>query len=86
MTPVPATLLAGALVGVLALFLPLVLLAQITSYITLVMYALMNLSLLLVKRRAPRISGIEVPMWVPVSGMLLSLGLLLAQLYFSLNA
>lgn len=86
MTPVPATLLAGSLAAVLACFLPLVFLAQATSYITLAMYALMNLSLLLVKRRTPRLSGIEVPMWVPLGGMILSLGLLLAQLYFSLLA
>ncbi len=49
--PVNATLLIGAVVLVLALLLPLEMLARITSAITLLVFAMVNLSLIVLKRR-----------------------------------
>jgi hypothetical protein len=58
---------------------PLNRLADFTSQIDLIIWALANLALILMKRRgdpAPEGTFI-VPMWVPVAGLVTSLGLLL---------
>jgi basic amino acid/polyamine antiporter, APA family len=71
-TPLNATLLTTGTVLVLALLLPLEQLADLTSRITLLLFALINLALVRIKmreRKAP--SGIYVtPGWVPWAGML----------------
>lgn len=79
-TPLLATGVITALVLILALALPLVTLAQATSYVILVVFALVNLSLVFIKRRAPRPAGVRVyPAWIPLAGFLSSLGILLFQ-------
>jgi len=81
-TPVAATVAAAATVLVLALWLPLVTLAKSTSFLVLIVFTLMNLSLLRIKLRDPHPEGIRVvPRWVPAGGIIASLGLLLFQLY-----
>ena len=81
-TPVAATVAAAATVLVLALWLPLVTLAKSTSFLVLIVFTLMNLSLLRIKLRDPHPEGIRVvPQWVPAGGIIASLGLLLFQLY-----
>ncbi len=80
-TPLLATLVITALVLVMALALPLVTLAKVTSFIILAVFTLINLSLVRIKRRDPRPAGIRVyPMWIPVAGLLSTAGLLLFQL------
>ncbi|MFY0610380.1 MAG: amino acid permease [Hyphomicrobiaceae bacterium] len=71
-TPLFATGLIGALVLVLAIFIPLKGLAELTSQITLTVFALVNLSLWNIKRRGdPVPAGVFVnPQWVPVVGMI----------------
>lgn len=71
-TPVLATALTTAIVLVLALALPLQHLADITSHITLVVFALVNLALIRLKRREAgrRLQGFSVPQWVPWAGFL----------------
>ena len=81
-TPVASTIAAAATVLVLALWLPLVTLAKSTSFLVLIVFTLMNLSLLRIKLRDPHPEGIRVvPRWVPAGGIIASLGLLLFQLY-----
>ena len=81
-TPVAATIAAAAMVLVLALWLPLVTLAKSTSFLVLIVFTLMNLSLLRIKLRDPHPEGIRVvPRWIPAGGIIASLGLLLFQLY-----
>jgi amino acid transporter len=76
-TPVTATLVAGALTLFLALALPLVSLAKITSGMVLVVFVLINLSLLRIKRREPSPEGVRsLPLAIPVFGALAS-GLIL---------
>ena len=73
--PLPATGLVA--VGVLALALPFRItpLAAATSLITLCVFALVNLALWRIKRRAPRPAGVPVfPRWVPLAGFLASVG------------
>src|SRR5690606_29732083 len=55
-TPVRATLLVAAMIGVLAAFVPLLSLAGLTSYVTLAVFTVVNLSLwrISVRSREPR--------------------------------
>lgn len=79
-TPLVSTAVVTALVLVLALWLPIVTLAKVTSFIILVVFAFINLSLVRIKRRYPHPDGIRVyPMWVPVAGFLTTTGFVLFQ-------
>jgi amino acid transporter len=69
-SPVLATALTTAIVLALALGLPLQKLADITSHITLVVFALVNLSLIRIKARDGQgYDGFTVPDWVPWAGL-----------------
>lgn len=86
-TPLLATaaIALGALV--LALWLPLVTLAKTTSFLLLVVFALVNLSLLRVKARAPAAAGVRCyPRWVPAAGLACTLGLIAFQILYWLHA
>ncbi|MBE1282675.1 MAG: amino acid permease [Rhodobacteraceae bacterium] len=78
-TPLLATMLIGAAVILCALFVPVAQLAELTSSILLSVFVLVNLALILVKRRAPE-ATFRVPMWVPVSGLVLALAALSVSL------
>ncbi|RTL61099.1 MAG: amino acid permease [Hyphomicrobiales bacterium] len=69
-TPLFATGLTAALVLALALGLPLQRLADITAHLTLVVFALVNLSLVRIKARAEGGDGFRVPAWVPWAGFI----------------
>ncbi|MBT8101087.1 MAG: APC family permease, partial [Gammaproteobacteria bacterium] len=77
-TPVLATGVTVVIVLALALWLPVGTLAQITSLIILLVFAIMHLVLLRLKRSNPRPDGIKVVhvAW-PAIGLLLTLGLIL---------
>lgn len=80
-TPVRATLVITVMVLILALWLPLVALAQATSFITLIVFALVNLSLWRLKLRGAPPEGVGVyPLWVPITGFTLCIGLVIAQI------
>jgi amino acid transporter len=72
-TPLVATSLATAAILILALWFPIEPLAEATSIIMLFIFTLVNLALVLIKRRDPRPPGVWVfPVWVPVTGFLVS--------------
>jgi amino acid transporter len=78
-TPVLATVLATASVLLLALLLPLEELADVTARLTLVIFALVNISLIRIKRRAsrpPTGTYVTAP-WIPWAGAATCIGLLL---------
>ncbi len=80
-TPLPATLVVSLLVLGFALWLPLLTLAKLTSFVVLILFCLVNLSLLRVRQRQPAPPGVRVyPGWLPVLGLACCLGLLLAEL------
>ncbi|WP_462322090.1 APC family permease [Halochromatium sp.] len=81
-TPLPATTLATLLVLALALTFGLEALAKATSAIILVVFTLVNLGLLRIKRRQPDTPAAvpRLPLWVPVGGALASAALLLFQI------
>ena len=79
-TPLISTGLVSFLILVLALWLPLVTLAQITSFITLMIFACVNLALIRIKLKIPIQAGcVHSPFWVPVIGTCLCLILLAIQ-------
>ena len=76
-TPIVATVAAASGVLLFALALPLATLAKVTSTIVLVVFTLVNLALIRIKRRDPAPRGARVyPAWIPWGGLLLSLALL----------
>lgn len=80
-TPIRATLAVALVILLLALWLPLVKLAEATSFITLIVFALINLALWRLKVRAPHPPGIvRYPLWVPITGFALCIGLLLLRI------
>jgi basic amino acid/polyamine antiporter, APA family len=82
-TPVRATALAGGLAMALAVAFPILRLAEWTSAITLVVFALVCLSLARIRARgdvAPE-GTFRVYPWVPLAGAAACIGLLAAGLY-----
>ena len=80
-TPLRATLIAGALVLGLALALPLVSLAKATSGMVLVVFTLINIALIWIKRREAAPEGVTaVPVAVPVFGAVASISILLTAI------
>ncbi|MBK1636298.1 APC family permease, partial [Rhodovulum adriaticum] len=78
-TPVLATVLVGAVVIAGALVLPVAVLAGATSGLLLAVFALVNLSLIRLKRREER-APFRVPMAVPWLGLVTALGALALSL------
>jgi amino acid transporter len=80
-TPVFATLLVSILVLGFALLLPLVRLAQLTSLIMLMVFATVNLALIVIKlRQEVPSSGLNIPILIPGMGVLSSVLLIWYQL------
>ncbi len=67
--PLNSTLLIVALMIFFALMLPMVTLAELTSYLVLTVFALVNLALIKIKRREPKPEGVRVfSVWMPILG------------------
>jgi len=81
-TPVVATVFVAVSILLIALSFPLLILAQITSFITLIVFGAINLALWVLKRRPETIhaEGINVPAWVPATGFTLCLLFIFTQL------
>ena len=80
-TPVVATWLVIVIILNLAIWLPLETLAKGTSYLILIVFALVNASLISIKRSKPPAEGVlNLPIWVPVAGFFSSISLVLFQL------
>jgi APA family basic amino acid/polyamine antiporter len=72
-TPLVATAVITGLVLMLAAPLSIRVLADTTSFIILMVYILVNLSLLRIKLRRPTVAGVlPLPLWVPVTGLIAS--------------
>ena len=98
-TPVLATLLASAAVLAFALWLPLVTLAQLTSYLTLLVFALVNLTAWRLHGRTPEYSAsddlehesmaptrtLSYPKWLPLLGALICVATLVASFVIELT-
>lgn len=81
-TPVAATVLVCLAVLAGALSLPIALLAQASSMLTLTSFTLVNIALIALKRRYPAgTGGFRVPFWWPWAAALASGGVLAAELW-----
>jgi amino acid transporter len=80
-TPVLATILVGTVVVAISVTAPVQVLAEITSFLLLLIFVLINTSLIVLKRKSDS-SGFEVPLWVPVLGVLGSLLALIATIFW----
>ena len=79
-TPIIATVIITLLVLIMALWLPIETLARSTSSGILVIFILVNLSLLRIKRKHPaQETTFTVPLWVPITGFLISACFLFLQ-------
>ena len=79
-TPHLATFLVAGVILVLALWFPLVALAKFTSFVILVVFALINFSLIRIKRRDPAPADIRTyPAWIPWAGFVLTTAFVLYQ-------
>jgi APA family basic amino acid/polyamine antiporter len=72
-TPINATLVVMLLILGFSLLLPLLSLAKLTSFISLSIFTLINFSLLRIKRQVGRSPALNVPLWVPLCGFILTL-------------
>lgn len=82
-TPLNATAITMALVLLLAMLLPLHHLADLTSRITLIVFALVNLALIRIKRRsqpAPPPGAYVAPNWMPWAALAACAGLLIVDM------
>lgn len=85
-TPVLATGLVTGIVLLLALAFPVVQLAEATSFLLLVNFSIMSLSLCVIKRRGPAPAGARtVPAWVPAVGFVASLAFISFQVVTALH-
>jgi amino acid transporter len=77
-TPVAATGLIIAITVTLALVVPFLRLAETTSIGTLIVFALVNLALIRLRRHRHHASGphLRIPLWVPVAGFVTSLAMI----------
>jgi amino acid transporter len=87
-TPLWSTLLVTTIVLAMALWFPIVTLAAITSFITLIIFAMMHLALLRfklfggIKVEEHERGAVNYPAWIPATGLLLSIILLIMQFIF----
>ena len=84
-TPVNATIVVAILIMIFCFLLPLVSLAELTSYLVLTVFSLVNLSLIKIKRRDPTPAGVRTyPAWLPKLGFATSSLFLISQLWMEL--
>lgn len=79
-TPIPPTIFGACVVAALALAFDIGALARITSAVTLSVFGLVNIALLVVKRRHGPASSFQVPAIVPALGAVAALLVLIAEL------
>ncbi len=81
-TPLTATVVVSAIILLFALAVPIVPLATATSFITLTLFALVNFSLIQIKRKHPnKKRAFTVPLWVPIVGLGLNLCILIQKVW-----
>jgi len=79
-TPINATVIIATAIIVAALWFPMVTLANATTYLLLVVFSLVNFSLIRIKQRGGSAENIfEVPIAVPVTGLVTCVAFMLFQ-------
>ncbi len=78
-TPIPATLCGGVAVFVLTVAVPFLHLVAVTSTITLLIFAFVNIALWRLQRQRPRSAGFRVPRFIPPAAVIANVALAVAQ-------
>lgn len=82
-TPVWSTALMAVVIIILALSFNLTELAKASNYILIFVFIICNLALVVIKRRNPDPEGVKTyPMFIPIAGFILSLGILVMEIVF----
>ena len=80
-TPINATILAGLIAFILAITFPILTLAQSTSFLIFIIFTLVNITLIRIKRKTPAPEGVRTyPVFIPIAAIVLNLTLLTFQL------
>ena len=83
-TPVFSTAIVSLLVMLMAAWLPIESLAALTSFLILLVFALINLALMKIKKNAAeKLVLFETPFWVPVLGLITTIGLAIFSAAFT---
>lgn len=81
-TPVRTTVLTSFFIALLALFFPIVPLAEATSFIIILIFIIVNLSLIVLKKKIPTPDGVKTyPVFIPIFGLLLCGWFLFYRIY-----
>jgi basic amino acid/polyamine antiporter, APA family len=84
-TPVYAIVLTIVAILMLALWFPIITLAKTTSFIILIIFTFVNLSLIIIKRKTPCVENAACySIWIPIIGMILCLALLIFGIWVML--
>jgi APA family basic amino acid/polyamine antiporter len=79
--PLNSTVITVILIMVFAMILPMVRLAELTSYLILMVFVLVNLALIRIKQRHPAVEGITLfSLWLPKLGFVTTISFLLIKL------
>ncbi|PHR58173.1 MAG: amino acid permease [Arcobacter sp.] len=83
-TPIRASVVVALITIGFSLFLDIVSLASLTSMLILIIFTLVNITLILIKSKKIAPKGImQVPIWVPYCGVVLNLVLISMKLFFA---
>jgi amino acid transporter len=81
-TPVVATVVVGGITLIFTLFFDLMTLASLTSGLILVIFTIVNIALIVIKRKVGDIEGIyTIPVWIPWLGVILNIMLIAVKVY-----
>lgn len=80
-TPINATMVTAIVIFLLTLLLPILTLAQSTSFLILIIFTLVNVALIRIKIKTPKVSGVKTyPLFIPIIAIILNMLMLGFQL------
>jgi len=81
-TPINATIVTAGTILILTLLLPLLTLAQSTSFLIFIVFTLVNLALIKIKLKNPNPKDVKTyPIWMPVIAIVLNISMLGFQIF-----
>ncbi|BCD59277.1 hypothetical protein NitYY0814_C0007 [Nitratiruptor sp. YY08-14] len=83
-TPIYATIITGLLILLFAYFIDLVKLAELTSYGIFIVFILINITLIKIKKKEPNFSGFQISLFIPYIAIFINATLLLLKLFWDL--
>ena len=81
-TPIFATIVVAVTVYFFTLWLPLLTLAELTSFVIFIIFTIVNISLIKIKINESNIKNtFTIPLWVPIIGVILNISMLFTEIY-----